>query len=172
MQRPIEAVINLRHRRGLRADMVSSLAVEIRGQGHSGPIPRSGLDGKFSVEYCAAAALLDGHVGIDTFTDERRFSPNMEETLHMVRVVPNGREQDIATATAILTDGRTVADECRNFRGSAANPMSREERVAKFKDCAHRVLSDKDTERLLGLLDHLEELPSIAPLMAILVGRS
>ena len=34
------------------------------------PQPRVGLEGKFSIQYAAAAALLDGAVGIQTFTDE------------------------------------------------------------------------------------------------------
>ena len=36
------------------------------------PQPRSGLEGKFSFQYTAATALIDGHVGIDSFTDEKR----------------------------------------------------------------------------------------------------
>src|SRR5262249_51826981 len=41
------------------------------------PQPSSGLEGKFSFQYAAAAALLDGSVGIDTFTDDRCARPEM-----------------------------------------------------------------------------------------------
>ena len=33
------------------------------------PNPRSGLEGKFSFQYAASVALLDGRVGINSFTD-------------------------------------------------------------------------------------------------------
>ena len=170
MQRPIEAVLNLRERNGLRADTVGTLAIQMRGQGHSGPIPMSGLDGKFSVEYCAAAALLDGHVGIDTFTDERRFAADMEEALPKVRVTPTDGI-DGARANAVLHDGRTLTEECREFRGSAANPMIREERIAKFRECAHRAISQGKAEKLFDLLEQLEHVNNISDVTGIMAER-
>ena len=35
------------------------------------PMPATGLEGKFSMQYTVAAALLDGHVGLASFTDAR-----------------------------------------------------------------------------------------------------
>ena len=168
MQNPIEAVLNLRERYELRADMVEELTLQTSGHGHSGSLPQTGLDGKFSVEYCAAAALLDGRVVIDSFTDQRRFAPEMEETLRKTRVQPDGPESGPVKATAKLKDGRTVSDECQKFTGSAGNPMSREQRLAKVWDCIGRVLSDRDGERMLALVEDLENVPDISALMAIL----
>ena len=128
----------------------------------------AGLDGKFSVEYCAAAALLDGQVGIETFTDQRRFSTDMEETLRKISVEPGDPESSAVRATAQLKDGSTVDSECHAFRGSAANPMSRGERMAKVFDCVQRVLSQQDTERLLSLLENLENVADISEVMEIL----
>ena len=42
--------------------------------------------------------LLDGRVVIDSFTDQRRFSPDMEEALRKVRVEPVEAEPDILEA--------------------------------------------------------------------------
>ena len=92
MPAPIEAVLNLRKKYGLRADMVDELILQTSGRGHSGSLPKTGLDGKFSVEYCAATALLDGQVVIDSFSDQRRFAPDMEETLRKTRVQTDGPE--------------------------------------------------------------------------------
>ena len=220
MQDPIEAVLNLRERYELRADMVEELTLQTSGLGHSGSLPRTGLDGKFSVEYCAATALLDGRVVIDRFTDQRRFAPDMEETLRKTRVRTDGPESGLdgkfsveycaatalldgrvvidrftdqrrfapdmeetlrktrvrtdgpesgpVTATAKLKDGRTVSDECQTFTGSAGNPMSREQRLTKVWDCIGRVLGDGEGERMLALVEDLENVPDISALMAIL----
>ena len=172
MQNPIEAVLNLQQRHGLRAEMVDSLDIQMSGRGHSGPLPRSGLDGKFSVEYCAAAAILDGKVGIESFTDQRRFSLDMEDTLRKVRVESSGQEPGVVKATAHLKDGSTVSEECRGYRGSAVNPMSHQERIDKFLDCVRRVLVDQDAERLLTLLEDLENVDDISAIMAILCQKS
>jgi aconitate decarboxylase len=115
-------------------------------------------------------ALLDGQVGIDSFTDQRRFSPDMEETLAKILVEPGLQESDVVKATAHLKNGDTVSEECRGFRGSLANPMSREERMDKIRDCFRRVLTDRDGERLLALLEDLENLADVSDLMQI-VGQ-
>ncbi len=170
MQNVIEAALNLRAEHNLSPDVIERVTIHRRGRGHSGPVPRSGLDGKFSVEYCAAAALLDGQVGIDTFTDSRRFAPDMEEMLGRIRVEPEGPESGATRATALLKDGSTVAVECAAFRGSAASPMSREERLVKVRDCFRRGLSDADTNQVLEMLENLEEVEDVAALMQVL-GR-
>ena len=168
MQNPIEAVLNLRQNNHLEPDMVEQLTIYREGRGHAGPAPRSGLDGKFSVEYCAAAALLDGRVVIDSFTDQRRFAPDMEAMLRKIRVEPVEQKPGVVTVTARLKDGRTVSDECSSFTGSATNPMSREERMAKVWDCVGRALSTADAECAIALLEDLENVPDIAAIMQII----
>ncbi len=168
MQNAIEAALNLREQNGLDPDNIEQVTIHRRGRGHSGPAPRSGLDGKFSVEYCAAAALLDGQVGIDTFTDARRFLPDMDEMLGRIRVEPEGPESGATLATALLKDGTTVSAECAAFRGSAGNPMSRDQRLEKVRDCFRRALSQADTERVLEMLENLEGLDDVGQLMGVL----
>ncbi len=168
MQNAIEAALNLRDEIGGDPGRIEHMTIHRRGRGHSGPAPRSGLDGKFSVEYCAAAALLDGHVGIDTFTDARRFAPDMEDMLGRMRVEPEGPESGATLASAVLKDGSTVSAECSAFTGSARNPMSRDQRLVKVRDCFVRALSDSDTERALEMLENLERLDDVAELMGVL----
>lgn len=170
MQNPIEAVLNLLESHNLRADDVENLTVHTGGRGHSGSLPESGLDGKFTIEYCAAAALLDGKVGIETFTDDRRFSPDMEETLGKIQVEPGNQDSADVKVTALLKDGRSAEAECRGFRGSARNPMSREERMDKVIDCVGRVLTDQDADRLVSLIEDLENVADISEIMD-LIGR-
>ncbi len=168
MQTPIEAVLNLRERYRLNPDMVNELTIYRQGRGHSGPTPQSGLDGKFSVEYCAAIALLDGRVVIDSFTDQRRFAADMEETLRKIRVEPVEQEPGVVTVTAHLKDGRTVSEACRSFKGSAANPMSREERMDKVWDCVGRTLTHPDAERVIAMVENLEHVSDVSAIMQMI----
>jgi len=172
MQNPIEAVLNLREKHGLTADMVDILTIYREGRGHSGPIPQSGLDGKFSVEYCAAVALLDGRVVIDSFTDQRRFSPDMEQMLDKIRIDPIELEPGVVRASATLNDGRTVSEECRGFKGSALNPMNRDERMDKIWDCIGRALPKQDAQQVIDLVEDLENVPDVSELMRIMGQKS
>ncbi len=169
MQRPIEAVLGLRREYRLNADMVQTLTLAVRDRGHSASVPRSGLDGKFSVEYCAAAALVDGEVRIETFTDERRFRGDLEAALGKVRVVPSSEPQ-AATATAVLQDGSEVSYTCDHFRGAIANPMSVEERLAKARTCVRTVHGPAETGRLIALLEHLDEQEDLSEIMRLAGG--
>jgi 2-methylcitrate dehydratase PrpD len=47
--------------------------------------PQTGLEGKFSIEFVAAATVLDGKVGIDTFTDVMVQRPELRALLQKVR---------------------------------------------------------------------------------------
>ena len=170
MQWLTEAVLDLRETHSLRPEEVEHLTVESGSGGTGRPVPRSGLDGKFSPQYCAAAALLDGRVNIETFTDERRFSPDMEAMLPKVSLSTRG--DGGAWATARLSGGRTVSEECLDFRGSVGNPMSRGERLDKFRYCAGHALSDRDTEQLLGLLERLETVDDVSSPMDVMRTRA
>src|SRR5205085_7334714 len=71
----LDALLDLRARDGFSADEVEAIDVGVD------PIvptiliydrPSSGLEAKFSMPFCAAAAIVDGRVSIDTF--EKRLS--------------------------------------------------------------------------------------------------
>lgn len=175
MQNVIEAALNLRTQPGFDLAVVARITIHRRGRGHSGPTPQSGLDGKFSAEYCAAAALLDGQVGIDSFTDARRFAPDLEQLLGKMQVDPEGPAGGATRITAQMRDGSTISAECSAFRGSAANPMSRVEHLVKIRDCFNRALPESATEPAIAMLENLEDLPDVGELMGILgqaaVGR-
>src|SRR5665811_384468 len=72
LQRPIGAAAALRAEgvdvSSIRRIVVRTPKVTVKPLTHSRP--RTGLEAKFSLEYSAVAALLDEHIGFDTFTDK------------------------------------------------------------------------------------------------------
>ena len=92
----------------------------------------------------------------------------MEETLGKVRVEPGDPNSRSVRATAHLKDGSSVSEECHDFTGSVANPMNRQQRMDKVWDCVRRALSDADGQRVIGLLEDLENVPDVAAIMAVL----
>jgi 2-methylcitrate dehydratase PrpD len=178
MQWATESVVLLREKHGIRAEAVEWLELEVssRRPGLSRPAPATGLDGKFSYEYCAAVALTQDSVGIDSFSDAVRFSAPVEAALKKIRLKPN---PDISTssmeiwvqARAGLKDGRIVTERCDAYRGSARNPIGRDAHLVKVRDCMRRALREPDMERLIGLVDRLEELKDARMLVKALVGK-
>jgi len=179
MQWAIEAALMLQQRHHIRADDVLYLELEVPA-GHvrrDQEDVRSGLDGKFSFAYCGAVALAEGKVDMDSFSDATRFSPRVEALLPRVRIkanpdIPTSLPDTWASARVGLRDGRELHEQCRHYRGSIANPMSREERISKVSACAQRSLQPADVARVISMVEALETLPDLRQLMVILGQKS
>ncbi len=103
--------------------------------------PTTGLEGKFSLEYPLAAALLDRKVVLTTFTDamvRRRAARDLVERVRMSAHDVPGEQGPHATFARLafeLRGGRRIVEEVAAPRGTAANPLSDTELADKFRDC-------------------------------------
>jgi len=171
--RPIDAALALRSAHAISGPDIDRVEIDFPEFPHLVRArPKSGLDGKHSVQYATALALLDGKVGIESFSEERRFAPDMESLLGRIKV--NMRREipvDIADTYAIVRvatkDGRVLEERCDVPRGFPGHPLTREERIAKFHDCVAGMLAPEARDRLVGLVERLETCDDIAPVMAI-----
>ena len=127
------------------------------------PAPVSGLAGKFSLQYTAAAALLDGSVKIDTFTDQRRFRADMVQLLGKIKLVqdasiPNDLHDMRIEITATMMDGAKHHVVCKGPKGTwGMPPLQDDEHRVKLEDCFSRVLPDAKVDALLAQLDRIEK---------------
>ena len=139
------------------------------------PQPATGLDGKFSLQYTGAAAILDGRVGIDTFTDARRFRADMVELLGRITLtqdasIPGDFHHMHVATEADLEDGRTVKAVCRGPQGAWGVPLDPAAHREKLLDCFSRALPPAAVAELLDLLEKLDTLDAggVARLVALI----
>jgi 2-methylcitrate dehydratase len=126
-----------------------------------------------------AAALLHGEVTLKQFADENVLAPDAQDLMSRVKVVALeaevGEGHMLGDADQIVTvklrDGKIYSNQVPFARGEPQNPMSSEEMIGKFRDCAGVVLSQADLERVLELVLNLENLKDIRELMD-LVSRN
>ena len=130
--------------------------------------PQSGLEGKFSLEYCVATALIDRRVGLDHFDDETVRRTDVQELLPKIEAVVDDRVRDETEFAAIveveLLDGSRLEERVDVAKGKVLRPLSHDELVAKFEDCAGRVLSHAKLVATVELLEGLEELDTVVRL--------
>ena len=137
--------------------------------------PRTSLEGKFSMEYCLARALLDGKIGIGQFAEEKILEPTVQELLQRVRYVhPEGAETERRSevVTVRLKNGREYSHEVFIAKGAPENPMTMAELTAKYRDCASLVFSSEVVERSLQMVNQLEEVRDIAKLAHLLTSKT
>jgi 2-methylcitrate dehydratase PrpD len=101
--------------------------------------PGTGLQGKFSLEYAAAAALLDGYPGFASFTDEAVNRPAARRLMDLVEVKldhgGHGLLDGELEAAVHLADGEVRTTTCRFPPGSPAQPPTPAQLRAKFAGC-------------------------------------
>lgn len=101
--------------------------------------PRTGLQGKFSLEYGIAAALLDGYPSFASFTDAAVTRPEAQRLLGLVEttVTPGGDGLLSGQADIIveLRDGSRYQAVLAQPPGAPGRPPSRADLAAKMSGC-------------------------------------
>jgi 2-methylcitrate dehydratase PrpD len=134
--------------------------------------PRSDYEAKFSLQFSIAAMLVDGRVGVDTYTPARIAH---RETLDLARRVgyqvqdyPSYPEAFPGGVRITTVDGRRLEAQVPFQRGGPANPMADGDVREKFVANASLALSEEDVsalERAILTLDERTDLQAVfAPL--------
>jgi 2-methylcitrate dehydratase PrpD len=162
---PLDALLDLRRLERFTADDVASVEVGVD------PItptvllyeqPANALEAKFSMPFCAAAAVVDGHVGLDTFDDARVRDPRIGAVRSRVTMrVDSTLDASAppltqARVTVTLRDGRSLSAAARGARGYPERPATDDELDAKFLSCAARVMPQSRARRALAALRAIE----------------
>jgi len=173
----IDTLIDLRREHDLAPDDIAAVDVGVDAVTPTVLIhdrPTSGLEAKFSLHFCAAAALAHGRVGIDMFEPSGMQDPVVQQIIPRVTMRVDdaliGASPPLTQARVrvTLSDGRTLERAANGARGYPSRPLSRAERDAKFLDCAARCVSTSTAELALGHLRALDSSVEIKALAALL----
>jgi aconitate decarboxylase len=129
------------------------------------PHPRSGLDGKFSLQYTTALALLDGHLDFESFTDERLARADVQSLLGkfettLSRDIPGlytaGRYLDLEVE---LESGDVIRERCESPRGSwGTEPITAEEHLSKARYCLETYLAPDAVDICIRMCAEIDSL--------------
>lgn len=167
----IDAVVNLRNREGLESQHVVAIEAEVNTMvpdvtGKKSPT--TGLDGKFSIYHCIAAALVDGACGPDQFSDEKVNDPEIISIRKRasIRVNPSFRKHE-ARVRITLGSGRRPEEHIPFARGTSHNPLTDDELTGKYHSMAERVLglnrAQELAEKTWGI-DEVDDFQEMIPL--------
>jgi 2-methylcitrate dehydratase PrpD len=179
----LDALLDLRRRERFTAGDVDAIEIGVD------PIvptiliydrPSSGLEGKFSMPFCAAAAVVHGRVGIDTFDASHLHDPAVLALQARVamRVDPSldasAPALTQARVSVRLRDGRVLTASANGARGYPDLPVGDEELATKFLSCAGSCIGEVNArEALIALreLDSARDVRALARLLGTSVRR-
>ena len=167
----IDAVRDLAVRRGLAPEgiekirlRVHPLVLELTGKTD----PRTGLEGKFSVTFACAVALLDGRAGEGEFSDSAVVRPDVRDVMARIEVVP---DVDVphtqAGATAFTDDSQAIETWVDHARGTPGNRLTDDELREKFHGLADGVLGRDRAKRLADAVFALPEGGDVDEMLAL-----
>jgi 2-methylcitrate dehydratase PrpD len=137
--------------------------------------PKTGLEAKFSMEFCMAILLLERKAGLGEFSDKVVQRPDVQEMIHRVNfhVDPEAESAGYDKMTSLLKielkDGRVITGRADFGKGSPANPMTFEEAATKFRGCADYLNWPRvKTEKIVAFVKALDSAPDVGALSPLL----
>jgi 2-methylcitrate dehydratase PrpD len=130
-------------------------------------------DAIFSNQYNVAIALMKKCVRPEYFTDEAIRDPQVNDFIKKIKLsaeLTSSLEE--ARVKVTLHDGREFSEETRFARGDGKrNPISKAELLAKFwlNVDYSRTVTRENAQKLLTLLENLEEINNVNELVRLLV---
>lgn len=155
---------------------IAEIHIESYGPGYEivkESTPRSPYQAKFSIAYCVAAALLEGRVGLEQFSDDRFQSggigqDSVSELIRRVRVtVEPDLTQKYPAAwptrlTVTLRNGSKLSGASDFPRGNPENPVSTLELEEKFRSLIEPRFGTGTVMVAMRALEHLEACEDMA----------
>ena len=141
--------------------------------------PKTGLEAKFSMEFCLAILLLERKAGLGQFSDKVVQRSDVQEMIRRVNfyVDPEAESAGYDKMTSILKihlkDGSVITGRAYFAKGSPTNPMSFDEAATKFRGCAEFAEWPKaKTEKIIAFTRALETAPDMSELSPSLTATA
>jgi 2-methylcitrate dehydratase PrpD len=137
--------------------------------------PKTGLEAKFSMEFCLAILLLEGKATLGQFSNKVVQRPDVQEMIRRINfyVDPEAESAGYDKMTSILKvhlkDGSVITGRADFAKGSPASPMTFDEAATKFRGCAEFAEWPKaKTEKIISFAKALEVAPDMSELSPLL----
>jgi 2-methylcitrate dehydratase PrpD len=172
IQAPLDALDNLRKRAKFSPEQVRQVIVRV-ATGEAAIVNNREIP-DICLQHLIAVMLVDGTVTFQSaHAGERMRDPAILRQRAKVELVPDDALERLmprreAVVEVVLTDGRTLTERVGTVRGTAENPMSREEIVAKAQDLIAPVLGEPKCRKLMGTILALERMNDIRDLRPLI----
>jgi 2-methylcitrate dehydratase PrpD len=137
--------------------------------------PQTGLEGKYSLEYDLAAIALDGRAGMKQYTDEAVQRPEAQKLMERISYVglqpENGQIALESRVVLRLANGDEYEETVNQSHGTPSDPLSREELLAKFHECAEDALSEVQRDRVIELCERLDSLDTLGDIADVIGSK-
>ena len=131
------------------------------------------LQGKFSMNYCLASALVFGEVSLQQFRKGEILDPDIKKAMKLIHMsvdesISGGKYHNGTWETSvsiILKDGRRLTKNVKYAPGDAENPLPDSAVRSKLLQCLKVNMCSGPAEEVAQSIEKLESLKSIKELI-------
>jgi 2-methylcitrate dehydratase PrpD len=141
----------------------SQLAIDAAGKNE----PKTGTEGKFSIPFCVASALIHGETGMQAFTDDRVLAPDIQALMKKINLHLDDKKTGLEATVCIQTkDGQQYCADSDILQQIPPLEMKKSRVRSKYRDLCEPVLGEKITLAIEQDIDQLKDMTHMADLMA------
>ena len=170
-----DAALHLKREHDIRYEDVAKMEVSIpplRHARHYAAEVKTGLRGKFAINYVVAMCILEGKLDLATFTDEKVNQPQVQEAFSKVQVICDESIPEpgpYCPVTVELKNGTRLSHTAKLAKGHPENPMTESEVLEKFRSNAKLVISEKRAEELINRVRKVESVDNVKKLVDLVI---
>jgi 2-methylcitrate dehydratase PrpD len=137
---------------------------------HGNKEPKSYHEAQVSLPFATALAMVYGKVFVEQFSDENLKNAQIMNLCKMVNIEPDPALPRGVSCKIIVTlkNGEQLSSQVDYPKGSLQNPLSWDERIAKFDALSSHLLSSAERKAIVDCILNLEQLNTISDFAALL----
>ncbi len=169
-----DVILDLVKKHDLKPDQIERIEVGTNSDIPNALIhsePSTALQGKFSIPFCMAIAVLERKAGIAQFVDRKVRDPKTVELMKRVKLYVDeemerlGMDRARSIVKVTLRDGRVLTGRSDAARGMPEKPLGKEGLEEKFFDCATLVMKKAQARKAADLIWGLDRVANIRALV-------
>lgn len=131
--------------------------------------PKTGLEGKFSVQFCLALALTEGKVVLDAFIDSKVNNPSLRNIMKKVKLTGDLSYSETRTSEVVIKfkNGKNIQKKVV-FSEQRGDPVKeREAVVKKYREITCSFMHSRKAAALLTSLESMERAENMANVISL-----
>ena len=171
---PIEAALKLKRDHAIDPDSIEKIDITVSRpmlQVAGKTKPEKALEGKFSIPYSVANALLTEDTGINAFIDKKVNEPRVVSLRDRIALTPSDGLAPFESEVTIYSGKTHYKTKLNILELVLGDELKKRDMLTKFRSLSTPILGDARVQEIIKKVERLEEERSMSDFVALLTGR-
>lgn len=122
------------------------------------PVPASGMEARFSMQFCVARALVYGELKPEDFSDSGLSDKTVSSLMKKIEMIPKELDEYavLPTVEVYFKNKAVYKQKCEFAKGNPNNPLTEEEHQHKFMLCTEPLIGREEALKAAELIMQME----------------